>query len=402
MICKKCGATISDGSKFCGYCGEKVNDINSTQIPVQDTEQPVVNDSEVNNVSLDQNNQIVQPENQASVEQTNTDTETNASKSPKKGNNNKIVFIVLGVVLAVLAAVLVILAFNKTANSSIATLEKVLNNIGEKGVNSGTINAKISIEDNTTNSVNLSASVKYSKNNDTYNFELKLNESMLFDEMSLFLKVNEDSATFYADSNTIDLLGSTKSDENIWVYYLLDLKDANEDIKFDANEEVDLKDILDEKHFKYIDKTNNLKHYKMIIDKDLLEKLKSKMPDEYSDEFGSEFPLTDSYELDFYINDSDELVRISMDLTDKLGNNEIKSAVISFDFENFGSTNVVIPNEALNSKIDMEKYMETYAVNPSIDDSDLDENNPNLDFDADFDADLDSNLDLDSNSDFNL
>ena len=55
MICKKCGSTIEDTSKFCGYCGEKVNNENQTQIPVQNIEQPIVNNV-VDNNSLNQTN----------------------------------------------------------------------------------------------------------------------------------------------------------------------------------------------------------------------------------------------------------------------------------------------------------------------------------------------------------
>ena len=32
MLCKKCGRNIEDTSKFCGYCGEKVEAINNSQL----------------------------------------------------------------------------------------------------------------------------------------------------------------------------------------------------------------------------------------------------------------------------------------------------------------------------------------------------------------------------------
>lgn len=385
MICKKCGANIDESSKFCGYCGEKVTDIQSEVSPVQNNEQTLLNVTETNNSLIEQTNigeQNVSQETEntvqssTSIEQTVVNVEDSKQNNDKKSNkNNKVLFLVLGVVLAVVAAVLVILAFNKTASNSISVLEKAMNNLVSKGENSGTINTKILIEDNTSNSINLSALVKYSKTNDNYNFEFKLEKSMLFDEISFFLNANKNSATIYANSNTIDLMGSTKSNVNMWVYYLLDLSEMSDDFEIPESKEINLKGILDEKHFKYVDKTNNVNHYKLVIDKELLEKIKTRMPDEYKKEMDT-ITLFDSYELDFYINDSNELVRISMDLADEIGADTLKSAIISFDFEDFGNTNVVIPADALNSKMDIEKYMSTYKVGPSVDeDTDLGFNN---------------------------
>ena len=343
MICKKCGSTIEDTSKFCGYCGEKVNNENQTQIPVQNIEQPIVNNV-VDNNSLNQTNlnqgvveqpvlQEVQQNIQVPAEPINNTIPNqtnmpNLESKPSKKKNSKLLFIVLGIVLAVLAAVLVILAFNKTASNSISVLEKSLANLGSKGTDSGTINAKISVEDNTSSKIDLSATLKYLKTNDTYDFGITLNKSVLFEEMSLYLRTTKDKATIYANSNTIDMLGFTKSNVNMWVYYILDLKEVSENIEIPEDKQIDLKGILDEKHFKYVDKTNNTKHYKLIVDKELMDKIKEKMPNDYDEELDSSISLTDSYEIDFYINDSNELVRISMDLTNAVASEDIKSAII--------------------------------------------------------------------------
>ena len=52
------------------------------------------------------------------------------------------------------------------------------------------------------------------------------------------------------------------------------------------------------------------------------------------------------------------------------------SAVISLEFNNFGTTVVQIPDEAKNSTIDLETYMATYAVqDDTYVDPSLDQNN---------------------------
>ena len=39
MLCKKCGANIEDNSKFCGYCGEVVSEVNQLNQNIRETNQ---------------------------------------------------------------------------------------------------------------------------------------------------------------------------------------------------------------------------------------------------------------------------------------------------------------------------------------------------------------------------
>lgn len=379
MICKKCGANIGDASKFCGYCGEQVNNANEIQTPVQNIEQPVL--------------ESVQPENQTSIEQVNTNSSDNNLPKSSKNRNNKIIFMVLGIVLAVIAAVLVVLAFNKTANSSIATLEKALDKFSD--LESGTINTKLEMLSTTGDSMNLSATAKFTESNDNYDIALTVNKSILTDEINLYSRVNEKEVKLFAQSKIVDMLGYTGSDTNIWLNYAINLSDLEDyDIDEDEEKDIDLKDILDNEHFKYIDTQNNLKHYELLIDKSLMDKIETKARkeglDESLDDIENTIDLTESIVLNLYIDKNDNLVKISIDLTKYIEEENVSSVLLSIEFSNLNNTTVIIPNEALNSNTDLEKYISEYKLDTSFDD-------PNLDYDVDYDSD-----DLDINMDTNL
>lgn len=412
MICKKCGANIENNSKFCGVCGEKVEELIQEQIiqsenvveenpmvvPLIQPEQleqtavvepivPEVNETIVPVVEqpLEQT-AVVEPvipepivnESITPVEPTQEpNTVPVQNKEPKK-KNNTVVFVLLGILLGVIALALVLFAYNKSSNNSVRVLEKALNNLAFKAERSGTIDAKLLIQSDTEDSMNLSATIKYAKQgDDNYNLSLTLNKSMFFDEMNIYASILDERATLYANSSLIDMLGLTSATPSMWVHMTtteqeLEMQTGTET---DELEDIDLSDILDEKHFKLIGTENNLNHYQLVIDNELVNKIKIEASKEedlksFADSLSE---LTETYYVDFFINNSNELVKISMDLTNSLDDESIRSAVISFDFNNFGSTLVQIPAEAKNSTIDLETYMATYAiqddtnVDPSLD-----------------------------------
>lgn len=402
MICKKCGANIADTAKFCGYCGNPIEqpqpvvDIQSTQNNTQVeqvTEQGSntnLNNVEFNNSvdvqSIEQPvmNQVEQP----IIENTTQGSSDNNSKKTK-GNANKLIPIIVGIVLILIALVLLFIAFNKSSNNSIAVLEKAINNFEEKGKNSGTINANLLIESGTSDTINLSATAKYSKTNDIYNLALILNESILYDEMSIYSTISEKDITLYAKSSLIDMLGLTSSAEDMWLYYFIDLTEFADDNLESNNDDFDLSDIIDEKHFKYINKVDNLRHYELVIDDDLINKIESKATEEERQEIedslssisNGEMNLTETYIIDFYIDDSNQLVKISMDLSDYMEDDEISKVILSFEFMNLNSTTVEIPQDALSSQNDLETYISTYS---SYDSS--------VDYDDNYIDDLDMTL----------
>lgn len=378
MICKKCGANIEGNMKFCGVCGEKVEEV-----------------TVFSNIETEENTQVVEPvlspvepviENKVeeSVEQTAIiETVSTVMEQPIqpvsnkefKKKNNTWIFVLLGVLIGVVALVLVVFAFNKNSNSDVKVLEKALSNLEKKGESSGTVDVKLLFESDTQDSMNFSATLKYARQGeDDYNFDLTLNKSMFFDEINVYASLLNDNLTLFANSSLIDMLGLTSSTPSMWVYLTMteeELKILNEEIDLDDTDEYYLRDVLDQKHFKLIDEKDNLKHYQLVIDNELLNKIKAKVPsqeklkefeDSLADINNGSTELTETYYLDLYINNSNELVKVSMDLSNYLEDETVKKAVLSLEFINFGTTVVQIPTEAKNSIIDLETYMSTYAT----------------------------------------
>jgi len=407
MICKKCGTNIEDNSKFCGVCGEKVEELAQEQniqtesvveetpmvVPLIQPEvkslqqttdvEPVVQETNEGVISV-----VEQPlEQTAVVEPVIQEPITNESITPveptqevntvpvqnkeSKKKNNTLIFVLLGVLLGVVALALVFFAYNKLSKNSVRVLEKALGNLEFKGERSGTIDVKLLIQSETEDAMNLSATIKYAKQgDDNYNLNLTLNKSMFFDEMNVYASILDERATLFINSSLIDMLGLTSATPSMWVHMTtteqeLEMQTGTETDELD---DIDLSDILDEKHFKLIGEQNNLTHYQLVIDNELINKIKFEASKEedlksFSDSLTE---LTETYYVDFYINNSNELVKISMDLANEIDDESIKSAVISLEFGNFGSTIVDIPADAKNSIIDLETYMSTYAIQDDI------------------------------------
>lgn len=388
MICKKCGTNIPDTAKFCNVCGEKIeveNNINITNSAVEEknTEMVTLQSEPIQQVESEkvQENVISQPtvNPNTEIEQTVVVPPIQPNSEPKKKKNNTWIFIVGGVILGIFAIVLVIFAINKSSNNSIKVLEKALSNLEEKGEDNGTINASILMESNTSDTYNLSATIKYAENMDSYDMELILNKSILYDEMKFYLTYNDDKAVLYAKSSLIDMLGVTSSQSDMWLHYLVPIDDIEIEEETDQKDvEYDLSSILDNKHYKFINEENNLRQYQLIIDNELVNKIKSKLDQEEIKEFENSISslttdgskeLTETYYINFYINKLNELEKISMDLTDKLNDESITKAIISFEFVNFGNTSVELPSDVKDSTMDLETYMSTYSSYGTMNDN---------------------------------
>lgn len=400
MICKKCGANIADTSKFCGYCGNQIEQVTvSNEVPVQNIEQQIVQ-SEVTAPKVEQpvvqtevpDQQMAQNIGNESIAtvSSNKDVEkvvepANFSQEPtnnsSKQKNNKSAFVVLGVVLAVVAVVLLVLVFNKSSNNSAAVLQKAVANLGEKSVNNGTVIATVTLEEETSGSINISATSKYAKVGDKYNFQVTLNKNLFFEEMSVYLTFDEKNADLYAQSNVVDMVGLTSSDTIKWLHYTLDLAEAGVNVEETKNYDIEFSNVIDNKHFVYVNKEGNLRNYQLIIDEELIKNLKSELSkiddQEVKDTLSAleeeDISFDETYKVDFYINEEDEVVRVSMDLTEMLEDQTITKAIVSVEFVDLGSTTVTIPEEALNSSTDLTEYFTTNSI--SYDDeyeSDLD------------------------------
>lgn len=394
MICRKCGNSIENNSKFCGVCGEKIEELVQEQnIQSESVAEEIPFVVQPGAVKVEQSLQqttVVEPvnfqpltnENITPSDQTpeiNTVQVTSTIDKELKKKNNTWIFAILGVLLGIIAVTSVYFAYSKFSNNSVKVLEKALSKLEFKGERSGTVDVKLLIQSQTDDSMNLSATMKYSKQgDDNYNFNLTLNKSMFFEEINVYASVLDEKATLFVNSSLIDMLGFTSSTPSMWVYMTTTEQDLEMQtgIEVDELEDIDLSDILDGSHFKLIDSQNNLKHYQLVIDNELVNKIKKEASkeDNLKNFANSLNELTENYYVDFYINNSNELVKISMDLTKGLNDESIKSAVMSFEFNNFGSTLVQIPTEVKNSTIDLETYVSTYAI---MDDESIESSNQN-------------------------
>jgi len=405
MLCKKCGANIEDASKFCGYCGNPVEQITSESQSVIDTQFNGVQEENNNSNEIDLGKTIkIEPVNAATepvsddqvppigpglpgyvepqrveptINQDNVNNQnlnmmnsgtqvqmpSNTTVTPNKPKkNNKLLFIIGGAALAVVAIIVVVLAFMNSSNNSISILKKALANLEQKGENSATVDAKISLSTATGESFSFSATSKVEKkSDDEFDMQITLNKSLLFEEMSAYASLKEEDVTMYMESTLIDMMGTTYSETPAWIYYTMELDELADE------EEVDLEGIIDDKHFVFIDKTNAIKHYQLIIDQELIDRVKTKLEEvnneELTDMTNSTEAIEEPIKIDFYITNKNELSKIELDMAEYLDDvDDISSFIISIELSDLGNTKVEIPMDAKNSTIDIDTYMSLNTV----------------------------------------
>lgn len=433
MTCKKCGKEISDNSKFCGYCGqlvEKVDSLNSTNNQdvndismdnvIHDSEGTIIEEKGVNVEKLENGTQmnlenkqtsnstvdVQENENLNTSNDSNIKTEfepfmANVENTPqsaptKKKNSNKVLLIIIAVLIVIAINLFAFMSMNKNkgTKNSISILEKAVGNFEKKGNESGTITAGVQIESSTSDVINLSASILYAKENDDYKFNIRLNKSAFTDAIDLYSVVNKEKASVYVNSKTIDMLGMTESNLNTWLLYTTELDNIVDEIKKSENKNVDVKldNIIDKDHFKLVGKENDLNHYKLILDEKFFENIKNNITINEEDKKDLEEALETlkkskikSIEIDVYIDNSNEISKISIDLAKIINSEEIKKAELSIEFKDFNNTKVEIPKEAMGATMSIEDYINLYSIG---------------NFNTDLDMDLDMNIDLDT--DLNL
>ncbi len=380
MKCVKCGADIADTAKFCGYCGNPVEVDSSSEVvnevqPDMTTQEPVQQvqtDIPTQDVQLESQNVVGDTVQQVqnTVEQPIPSYTVNDSNSSKGNKNNKGLFIALGCALAVIAVVLVSFALFKSNSNSVDALNKAVANLNSKGADSATIKLEANIEASEMGSVKLSLESKAAKVNDQYLVEVKLNKNIITDEISMFMSFDKDNAKVYVPSSFINLIAGDETDtvENKWYNYTMSLSELGlnlSDLESESDTDFDFSSIIDQKHFVYVDSSNNSNHYQLKIDKELIEKIKTKASNELDAEDKEMLDSVDTSELDgmepiildFYITKDNQLEKISIDLAKYMDSEDVSKAEISISFVDLGSTVVTIPDEALNSKDSLEDYI---------------------------------------------
>lgn len=409
MLCKNCGANIEENSKFCGYCGSKVEVENTLQSVVVNSNEsetnalnnevdlgktiriePIENDTNLNTAGVgvsNENNIQTLATNQVINQVQNNNASQNNTNNKK---SNKLLFVISGVLLAIIAIVLVVMIFMKSTNNTVSVLEKAIYNLGVKGEDSLTIDAGLSFATTTGESISFSLTVKTEmKDEERGNAQITLNKSLFFNEMNIYSTINEDEVTLYAESSLVDMLGFTSSLTPTWLYYRLTLDELAQETEEVTGEEIELQDLIDEEHFKYVDEANELRHYVLVVDQKLIDTLKEKLSnleDEYiKDMLDSMETLEKAINIDFYINSSNELSKIEINMTEYLTeeSEDISEFVLSVTFRDLNNTKVEIPSEVLNSNIDLETY---------INENTMLEENPQLNNDTSLDLNYDINI----------
>lgn len=424
MTCKKCGAVMEDSAKFCGFCGEIIEDIsinndniieetqtfsenisnpttieeasletvppqtlNNEQIDLEktivvsnETIQPDYNSFENNNDSMVENLDINQNSNENIAINTNENSQTikkddnlnnefstdTNSQTKKKASLMEKILVIGGLVVAISLIILVIVSHILVPKSSIDTLEKTVANFIEKSKKSLTTNFNVLAKIESGVELDFSGTIEAEWKNENEGLAaIQLEKSMLFDEIKVYGETNKEQFYLYAKSNLIDMLGLTSSEDEKWVKLTTSLEDITGEVIDDTyqNLELDIKKIIDEEHFIYVDKDNKLNHYQLIIDQKLIDNLKnelSKLNDEEVNDIvnSMEQLVSTDIKLDFYITNSNELKKVYVDLTNYLEEDAgISNLVMEIEFSKLGSTLVEIPGYVKNSSVDMETYM---------------------------------------------
>jgi len=418
MLCKNCGANIEENSKFCGYCGSKVEVENILQSVVVNSNksetnalnnevdlgktiriEPIENDTNLNaaGVGVNNENNIQTPTTNQVVNQVQNNNVPQNNTNNKK--SNKLLFVIGGVLLAIVAIVLVVTAFMKSSNNPVSVLEKAIYNLGVKGEDSLTIDAGLSFATTTGESFSFSLTVKTEMTGEeSGNVQMTLNKSLFFDEMNIYSTVNKDEVTLYAESNVVDMLGFTSSLTPTWLYYRLPLDELAQEVEEVTGEEIRLQDLIDEEHFKYVDEANELRHYVLVVDQKLVDTLKEKLSnledEDIKDMLDSMETLEKAINIDFYINSLNELSKIEINMTEYLNeeSQDISEFVLSMTFRDLNNTKVEIPSEALDSNLDLETYMSENIINNEMG---LEEDN-GLNGDTNLELNYDTNVSIPS------
>jgi len=371
MLCKKCGAEITENAKFCGYCGEMVETVQSESQNLENNMNNELNETAINEFDLGKTIVVepITPETENGVSEPVMQQNNAVKPIPSAPNNRKSktpVFIIIGIILAVVAAILLVFVFTNNSSNSVEVLKKSISNI-EKGYNSATISANLSVTA-TEATLDFSATSKIEKTtNNEVKVQLTVNPSLISQEMNAYAMIEEEQVNMYLQSTIIDMLEETESEQLSWVKYSLTLEEFLDELGLGNNENLnkfELTDVIDKKHFVYVEEVDELNHYELIIDQELIDKLK-----EYNEEESTEImELEKAIKVDFYISKSNDISKIELDMSDVLTEEDfVSNLILSLELKDLNKTKVEIPNEALNAVTDLETYIENNSISSDYD-----------------------------------
>lgn len=275
----------------------------------------------------------------------------NENTSNKKSNN--LVAILIIVLIAVIIGVLgYFIFFKKNDNSykkNIEVLETTMANLEKNGNESGTVKFNMALSIKNSIDLDFNGFIKYTKNNNKYDFNVGLEKSLFMDEINLYLVVTDKNMLIYIPTSIFKLIGYDVPSNTQWLksnfnYSDLGMDNIDFESKSNTTKKEDLSKILSKNNIKYVGKSDGLKHYKIVLDKDLLNKL-SENDKMSSDEIKEIEKMNLS--IDLYINNN-QIEKMVIDMSDAMKSQQVdvEKYIITISFEDLNKTNVVIPDEA--------------------------------------------------------
>ena len=367
MKCSNCGFDVAEGEKFCGNCGTPVT---SAAEPV--VEQPV--ESTVENTAetvIEETVKEVPVEDKPITisEVAAPSNEANNASAPqpkaKKSYSGVIAIIAIVLVLALVFFGLKFFGFGKESyEKSVSTMEKAVANL-TKGTNeSGTVRATInaSMKMGSSNmDIDFTAFMKYSVKDNNYKFNFGTEKTNILgttiDAINAYAEGDKEKLTVYIPNSIFSLMGSIMGETDSTLQ-----KDSYQkyEASFDelgisipdnletANSDMDLKQLLVKDSFKYVGKSNGLKHYVLTIDETYIRGLGRDLKVDTAEVNEAVKELNGmKFNIDFYINGNDEIAKVTMDfkelLKEQLEGTEVDKLLLTVEFKDMNNTTVEIP-----------------------------------------------------------
>lgn len=160
MFCEKCGNQINPGENFCGKCGERVVNNQASPTPLPNDTSNSVNPTVMPSANDNVNPTLVGTPNVSTVNQESTAVSNSTTLEQKPKNNNVILFVIIGVLCALIAYFGVNLLFkkiNSSGNNKPSTTKIVdKNHYDDNSTTTTTTTMPVTTKNSNSGNVNLS------------------------------------------------------------------------------------------------------------------------------------------------------------------------------------------------------------------------------------------------------
>lgn len=160
MFCKKCGNQINPGENFCGKCGERVVNNQTSPSPLPNDTSNSVNPTVMPSTNESVNPTLVSTPNVSTVNQESTEVSNSTTLEQKPKNNNVILFVIIGVLCVLIAYFGINLLFkkvnNNNSNNKPTTTKIVDKNNYDDNLTTTTTTTPVTTKNSNSGNVNLS------------------------------------------------------------------------------------------------------------------------------------------------------------------------------------------------------------------------------------------------------